>query len=325
MRCINDISVKNLNKVFKYYEKKEGFQHSLKNLLVRKQKTKEAVKNISFDIDSGDIIGFLGPNGAGKTTTLKMLSGILYPTSGEVHVLGYCPWKRQKEFKMKYSMVLGQKSQLWPDLPASETFRLNQYIYEVDERKCKMLLDELTEYLDVKHLLNVQVRRLSLGERMKLELIASLIHSPQLIFLDEPSIGLDLVSQKKIRSFIRYWNEQYKTTVMITSHYMKDIEDLCERVIVINGGEKLYDGSLSDVNYMFKDIKIVNLELSSEIDDMKLGKFGVITKKDGLNCTMEVNRENLHEFIGYVTQKLNIKDISISDIPVEKGIELLYR
>lgn len=322
---MNAISVKNLNKVFIYYEKKEGFQHSLKNLLVRKQKTKEAVKNISFDIDSGDIIGFLGPNGAGKTTTLKMLSGILYPTSGEVHVLGYCPWKRQKEFKMKYSMVLGQKSQLWPDLPASETFRLNQYIYEVDERKCKMLLDELTEYLDVKHLLNVQVRRLSLGERMKLELIASLIHSPQLIFLDEPSIGLDLVSQKKIRSFIRYWNEQYKTTVMITSHYMKDIEDLCERVIVINGGEKLYDGSLSDVNYMFKDIKIVNLELSSEIDDMKLGKFGVITKKDGLNCTMEVNRENLHEFIGYVTQKLNIKDISISDIPVEKGIELLYR
>lgn len=321
---MNAISVKNLNKVFTYYEKKEGFQHSLKNLLVRKQKTKEAVKNISFDIDSGDI-GFLGPNGAGKTTTLKMLSGILYPTSGEVHVLGYCPWKRQKEFKMKYSMVLGQKSQLWPDLPASETFRLNQYIYEVDERKCKMLLDELTEYLDVKHLLNVQVRRLSLGERMKLELIASLIHSPQLIFLDEPSIGLDLVSQKKIRSFIRYWNEQYKTTVMITSHYMKDIEDLCERVIVINGGEKLYDGSLSDVNYMFKDIKIVNLELSSEIDDMKLGKFGVITKKDGLNCTMEVNRENLHEFIGYVTQKLNIKDISISDIPVEKGIELLYR
>ena len=320
---MNAISVKNLNKVFTYYEKKEGFQHSLKNLLVRKQKTKEAVKNISFDIDSGDIIGFLGPNGAGKTTTLKMLSGILYPTSGEVHVLGYCPWKRQKEFKMKYSMVLGQKSQLWPDLPASETFRLNQYIYEVDERKCKMLLDELTEYLDVKHLLNVQVRRLSLGERMKLELIASLIHSPQLIFLDEPSIGLDLVSQKKIRSFIRYWNEQYKTTVMITSHYMKDIEDLCERVIVINGGEKLYDGSLSDVNYMFKDIKIVNLELSSEIDDMKLGKFGVITKKDGLNCTMEVNRENLHEFIGYVTQKLNIKDISISDIPVEKGIELL--
>ena len=322
---MNAISVKNLNKVFTYYEKKEGFQHSLKNLLVRKQKTKEAVKNISFDIDSGDIIGFLGPNGAGKTTTLKMLSGILYPTSGEVHVLGYCPWKRQKEFKMKYSMVLGQKSQLWPDLPASETFRLNQYIYEVDERKCKMLLDELTEYLDVKHLLNVQVRRLSLGERMKLELIASLINSPQLIFLDEPSIGLDLVSQKKIRSFIRYWNEQYKTTVMITSHYMKDIEDLCERVIVINGGEKLYDGSLSDVNYMFKDIKIVNLELSSEIDDMKLGKFGVITKKDGLNCTMEVNRENLHEFIGYVTQKLNIKDISISDIPVEKGIELLYR
>lgn len=322
---MNAISVKNLNKVFTYYEKKEGFQHSLKNLLVRKQKTKEAVKNISFDIDSGDIIGFLGPNGAGKTTTLKMLSGILYPTSGEVHVLGYCPWKRQKEFKMKYSMVLGQKSQLWPDLPASETFRLNQYIYEVDERKCKMLLDELTEYLDVKHLLNVQVRRLSLGERMKLELIASLIHSPQLIFLDEPSIGLDLVSQKKIRSFIRYWNEQYKTTVMITRHYMKDIEDLCERVIVINGGEKLYDGSLSDVNYMFKDIKIVNLELSSEIDDMKLGKFGVITKKDGLNCTMEVNRENLHEFIGYVTQKLNIKDISISDIPVEKGIELLYR
>ena len=322
---MNAISVKNLNKVFTYYEKKEGFQHSLKNLLVRKQKTKEAVKNISFDIDSGDIIGFLGPNGAGKTTTLKMLSGILYPTSGEVHVLGYCPWKRQKEFKMKYSMVLGQKSQLLPDLPASETFRLNQYIYEVDERKCKMLLDELTEYLDVKHLLNVQVRRLSLGERMKLELIASLIHSPQLIFLDEPSIGLDLVSQKKIRSFIRYWNEQYKTTVMITSHYMKDIEDLCERVIVINGGEKLYDGSLSDVNYMFKDIKIVNLELSSEIDDMKLGKFGVITKKDGLNCTMEVNRENLHEFIGYVTQKLNIKDISISDIPVEKGIELLYR
>lgn len=322
---MNAISVKNLNKVFTYYEKKEGFQHSLKNLLVRKQKTKEAVKDISFDIDSGDIVGFLGPNGAGKTTTLKMLSGILYPTSGEVQVLGYCPWKRQKQFKMKYSMVLGQKSQLWPDLPATETFRLNQYIYEVDEKKCKMLVDELTEYLDVKHLLHVQVRRLSLGERMKLELIASLIHSPQLIFLDEPSIGLDLVSQQKIRSFIRYWNEQYKTTVMITSHYMKDIEDLCERVIVINSGKKLYDGSLCDVNYMFKNIKIVNLELSNEIDDMKLAEFGTITKKEGFNCTMEVHKEDLHEFIGYVTGKLNIKDINISDIPVEKGIELLYR
>jgi ABC-2 type transport system ATP-binding protein len=203
------ISVSSLSKSYSYYEKKRGLGESFKNLFFRKKLFKEAVKCISFDIDSGECVGFIGPNGAGKTTTLKMLSGILYPSSGKASVLGFVPWERKKGFKMSFSLVMGQKSQLFWDLPAIESFYLNKTIYEIDDTKYKKTLGELTELLDVRDLLTIQVRRLSLGERMKMELIASLLHHPKVLLLDEPTIGLDVLSQKRVRDFFK----SYKRTM----------------------------------------------------------------------------------------------------------------
>ncbi|WP_042159263.1 ABC transporter ATP-binding protein, partial [Paenibacillus gorillae] len=222
------ISVKNLSKQYDYYEKEVGLKNSLKNLIFRKKLVKEAVTDISFEIEKGEIIGFLGPNGAGKTTTLKMLSGILYPTSGEVIIGGYKPWEREKKFKMLFSIIMGNKGQLNWDLPANESLYLTKCIYEIDDVRYKRTVEELSELLDVKSLMKVQVRRLSLGERMKMELIASLLHSPEVLFLDEPTIGLDVISQKKIREFFKYYNSKEKTTIILTSHYTADVEDLCK-------------------------------------------------------------------------------------------------
>jgi ABC-2 type transport system ATP-binding protein len=220
------------------------------------------VRQISFQIEEGEMVGFLGPNGAGKTTTLKMLSGILHPTGGTASVLGFTPWERKKAFKMQFAIVMGQKNQLWWDLPANESLYLNKCIYEVDDRTYQATLNELTELLDVKDLLSVQVRRLSLGERMKMELIAALIHKPKLIFLDEPTIGLDILSQKKMREFFKYYNREKKATIILTSHYIADIEDLCKRSIIINQGRIVYDGDLQGVNEVFAQSKVIKLQLS---------------------------------------------------------------
>ena len=208
------VEVKNLGKTYEYVEKKPGIKYSLKNLFVSEKKQKEAVKDISFEIEEGELIGFLGPNGAGKTTTLKMLSGVLTPSCGSVKVLGFEPIKRQKEYKMQFAFVMGQKSQLWWDLPPMESFLLNKKIYEVSDEDFKKSLDEMIELLDVGEIVNKQVRQLSLGERMKCELIAALLHNPKVLFLDEPTIGLDVVAQKKIRDFIKKYNQERKTTIM---------------------------------------------------------------------------------------------------------------
>ena len=221
------ISVNNLRKEFSYYKKGAGLQGSLNNLFHRQMLTKEAVKDVSFSVEKGEMMALLGPNGAGKTTTLKLLSGILYPTSGEVLVNGFVPWERKNEFKRSFAIVMGQKNQLWWDLPASDSLYLNKCIYDVDDREYKKTVDELSELLGVRELMNIQVRRLSLGERMKMEILAALIHRPGILFLDEPTIGLDIVSQQKIRNFLHYYNEQTKTTIILTSHYMRDIEALC--------------------------------------------------------------------------------------------------
>ncbi len=213
------IDVQHLSKSFDYYHKELGLRSSFKNLFRRQKLTKEAVREISFQIQEGEMVGFLGPNGAGKTTTLKMLSGILHPTGGQASVLGFIPWERRKAFKMQFAIVMGQKAQLWWDLPANESLYLNKCIYEVDDKTYQATLAEMTELLDVKDLLNVQVRRLSLGERMKMELIAALIHKPRLIFLDEPTIGLDILSQRKIREFFKYYNQEKKATVTLTAVY----------------------------------------------------------------------------------------------------------
>jgi len=319
------IRVEQLSKSFQYYKKEQGLKHSLKNLLFRKTLIKEAVSGISFEIEPGEMLGFLGPNGSGKTTTLKMLSGILYPTSGTATVNGFVPWERKKEFKMQFSIVMGQKSQLWWDLPASESLYLNKCIYELDEKPYRQVLDELTEMLDVKELLNVQVRRLSLGERMKMELIASLIHRPKVIFLDEPTIGLDLISQKRIREFLKHYNEQTGATVILTSHYMADIEDLCKRAIIINEGRTVYDGDLRRINELFNAKKIIKLQFTDEVQREALLGFGEIRKHDGASAVLEVDKRELQRYSKLILERLPILDFTIEDIPVEQGIESLYQ
>jgi ABC-2 type transport system ATP-binding protein len=319
------ITVDRLSKSFDYYKKELGLKSSFKNLFYREKLTKEAVRQISFCIEPGEMVGFLGPNGAGKTTTLKMLSGILHPASGDARVLGYTPWERKKAFKMQFAIVMGQKAQLWWDLPANESLYLNKTIYEIDDRTYRSTLAELTELLDVKDLLSVQVRRLSLGERMKMELIAALIHKPQLIFLDEPTIGLDIISQKKIRQFLRYYNQEKHATVILTSHYMQDIEDLCRRAIIINQGRLVFDGELARVNDLFAGSKIIRLQLSETVTASDLSAFGTLKEHGEFSATLEVPRADLKPRSQAILDRLPVVDFTIEDIPIEEGIALLYQ
>ncbi len=319
------IQVDRLSKSFDYYKKELGLKNSIKNLFHREKLTKEAVRGISFEIAEGEMIGFLGPNGAGKTTTLKMLSGILHPTSGQAHVLGYVPWERKKAFKMQFAIVMGQKAQLWWDLPANESLYLNKCIYEVEDKAYQSTLAELTELLDVKDLLNVQVRRLSLGERMKMELIAALIHRPKLIFLDEPTIGLDILSQKKIREFLKYYNQQQRATIVLTSHYMADVENLCKRTIIINQGQIVFEGDLHRVNDLFAQSKIIKLQLSNTVALTDLAAFGEVKELTGLNATLQVPRTQVKEISKAILDQLPVIDFNIEDVPVEEGIALLFQ
>ncbi|WP_152392710.1 ABC transporter ATP-binding protein [Paenibacillus guangzhouensis] len=318
------IHVRELHKTFVYYRKQAGLKHSLKNLFARKSLLKEAVKSVSFDIGPGECVGFLGPNGAGKTTTLKMLSGILYPTSGDVQVLGYVPWERKNDFKRLFSIVMGQKNQLWWDLPASESIYLNKCIYDIDDDLYRRNLAELSEMLEVQDLLDVQVRRLSLGERMKMELIAALIHRPRLLYLDEPTIGLDFPSQKKVRAFLKYYNEQYGATMLLTSHYMKDVEDLCKRTIIIHDGSLVYDGDLHRINDLFGEQKIIRLKFSEPVAESRLAKFGKIVSIDEYNAVLELPKYRLKEVSRAVLDSFPILDWTIEDVPIEESISMLY-
>lgn len=319
------ISVNDLTKHFDYHVKEDGVKGSIKNFFHRKKLVKESVKGISFEIQEGEFIGFLGPNGAGKTTTLKMLSGILFPTSGQASVLGYVPWQRKNEFKKQFSIIMGQKNQLWWDLPAKESLYLNKCIYEIEDCEYKRTVATLAELLDVAHIMDIQVRRLSLGERMKLEIIAALLHNPKVVFLDEPTIGLDLISQKNIRNFLHYYNQQYKTTILLTSHYMKDVEDLCSRTIVINQGSIVYDGAKEGMNCLNNDKKIITMQLNKEMARNELEVFGSIRKLDKLSVELEIDRNKLKEILGQMVNTLPIHDFGISDIPLEEGLEQLYQ
>ncbi|MVO99831.1 ABC transporter ATP-binding protein [Paenibacillus lutrae] len=319
------IRVRELHKSFIYYRKEAGLKNSLKNLFARKSLVKEAVKSVSFDIGPGECVGFLGPNGAGKTTTLKMLSGILYPTGGEAEVLGYIPWERKNAFKRQFSIVMGQKNQLWWDLPASDSIYLNKCIYEIEDAAYSRSLSELSEMLDVQELLNVQVRRLSLGERMKMELIAALIHRPKLLYLDEPTIGLDFPSQKKVREFLKFYNEQFGATIMLTSHYMKDVEDLCRRTIIINEGSILYDGELQKIHTMFGEQKVMRLQFSEPVADQLLSKFGRIVSSDGYHAVLELPKHRLKEVSRILLDTFPVIDWTLEDVPIEESISMLYR
>lgn len=319
------ITVSNLKKDFKYYKKEEGLGNSIKNLFNRKNLIKTAVQNISFEIEEGEFVGFLGPNGAGKTTTLKMLSGIMHPSGGSASVLGYTPWKRDEQFKKQFSIVMGQKNQLWWDLPASESFKLNKCIYELDDADYRSTLGTLCDALDVGQLLNIQVRRLSLGERMKMELIAALLHHPKVIFLDEPTIGLDLIAQKNIRSFLQYYNEQNKTTILLTSHYMRDIEELCKRTIVISQGALVYDGALGNINETLNKKKIIRVKTEAAVQRADFERFGILRETDGFSATLEIDRAEINASAQALLANLPVLDINIEDIPLEESIAQLYK
>ena len=248
------IDIKNISKTFKAFDREAGLKGSIKSFFKRNYKKFDVLNNINLEISEGEIIGILGENGAGKTTLIKLIVGLLYPTKGTIRVDGYEPWDRNHKFLRNISVVMGQKNQLWWDIPASESFLLNKHIYNLNESEYKNTLDELVEYLDVENKINIQVRRLSLGERMKMEIIAALLHKPKIILLDEPTLGLDVISQSKIREFVKYHNKKHNTTFVITSHYTKDIQDMCERVFVLNKGKPIYDGNFQTL------IKSINPE-----------------------------------------------------------------
>lgn len=321
------IKVKNLTKRYDYYKKEAGMWASIRSLFKREKLFMTAVKEINFEISKGELVGFLGPNGAGKTTTLKMLSGILYPTSGEASVLGFVPWKRQKEYQKQFSLVMGQKNQLWWDLPAMESFILNKEIYEVDDKKFKKTLNELVEILEIKDFLEVPVRKLSLGQRMKCELIAALLHSPKILFLDEPTIGLDVISQQNIRDFIKKYNEENNTTIILTSHYMEDIEKLCKRVIIIDNGEIMYDGGLEDLIKKHISYKLLTITFNEKgVGKKDVEHFGKIVEFDKYRVKFEVARENAKDAASRIlNSNLPVDDILIDEVEIDEVIRRVFK
>lgn len=318
------ITVENLCRDFTYYEKEAGMKSSIRNLLHRKQIIRHAVKDISFHIPEGEIVGFLGPNGAGKTTTIKMLSGILYPTSGSVSVNGYIPWERKNAFKKQFSYVAGQKSQLWLNLPAVDSFELNKSIYELSDSEYKKTLGELVELFGVEKFLKVQVRRLSLGERMKMEMIAALLHRPRVIFLDEPTIGLDFIAQNNIREFLKDYNRKYGATMLLTSHYLKDIEELCRRTMVISHGSLVYDGTLEHIRDIFSDQRVVKAVWERPVGREALEKLGTVREWEPLKASLECASGETAALIRRMCEAFPAADLEIEAVPLEESIARLY-
>ncbi len=320
------IQVNNLTKQYDYYKKEAGMLASVKSLFKREKLYVDAVKNIDFTIEEGELVGFLGPNGAGKTTTLKMLSGILYPTSGEARVLGHIPWKREAAYQKQFALVMGQKNQLWWDLPAMESFVLNKEIYEVSDKDFKKSLDELMSVLDIADFVNIPVRKLSLGQRMKCELIAALLHKPKVLFLDEPTIGLDVVAQQNIRDFLKLYNKENKTTIILTSHYMEDIEKLCKRVVIIDHGKIMYDGGLDDLIRKHISYKLLTITFNEDgVLKKDVQEFGKVVEYNKYRVKFEVEREKAKDTAARIlTSKLPVDDILIDEVPVEEVIREVF-
>jgi ABC-2 type transport system ATP-binding protein len=320
------IEVKGLTKAFRTYKKQPGVSGAIRGLFHRTYEQTLAVKDVSFSIDSGELVGFLGPNGAGKTTTLKMLSGLLYPTSGSAQVLGFVPWQRDDGYRRQFALLLGQKNQLWWDLPARESFELNARIYGITQASMDKTVSEMSELLAVRDKLNVSVRELSLGERTKMELIASLLHQPKVLFLDEPTIGLDVVSQKTVREFLRQYNARNKTTILLTSHYMTDIKELCERVIIIDHGTIFFDGRLSEVVDRFADSKLVTIQCegATHIPTEQLLKYGELVEQSPGKFQLKVKRERVIAVCKALLDELPVSDIDIQEVPIEEVIRRIF-
>jgi ABC-2 type transport system ATP-binding protein len=320
------IEVQGLTKTFRTYKKEPGFAGALKGLFHRKHETTYAVKEVSFRIEEGELVGFLGPNGAGKTTTLKMLAGLLYPASGSASVLGYTPWKREDGYRRQFALLLGQKNQLWWDLPARESLELNAKIYGIERAVFERTVDELTAMLLIKDKLNVMVRELSLGERMKMELIASLLHQPRVLFLDEPTIGLDVVSQKIVREFLRDYNARQKTTILLTSHYMADIQALCRRVIIIDHGTIFFDGQLEEVLDRFVDFKVVTIRCAGDKTwpAVALDRFGEVVERDAGTIKLKIKRDRVIQACKELLDALPVDDIDIQEVPIEEVIRQIF-
>lgn len=301
------ILVDKLSKSYQVNKKKPGLRGAIEGLYKREYDTVDAVKNISFLIEEGELVGFIGPNGAGKTTTLKMCSGLLYPTSGSVRVLGHDPWAREYSFLTQISLVMGQKNQLWWDLPALESFSLTKDIYGISDSKYQETLNALVEMLDLQDVLNIQVRKLSLGQRMKAELVAALIHRPKVLFLDEPTIGLDVVMQQAMRDFIKNYNREFGGSIILTSHYMEDVKELCKRVIIIDKGSILYDGLLGDVIKKFSKHKIIEVIL-----------------ENGKKEEHKVARNKVAEKASELLKKLPVADINIKEPDIQDVIRSVF-
>ena len=321
------IHVADLTRRFTTHVKAPGFVGALRGLFKRDYITKTAVDGVSFDIARGEFVGFLGPNGAGKTTTLKMLSGVLHPTTGQATVLGHVPWQRQPALQRRFALVLGQKNQLWWDLPAYDSFVLNRDIYDIPHREFAAKVEELATLLDFKDLLQVPVRKLSLGERMKCEIAGSLLHSPEVLFLDEPTIGLDVVSQVRIRDFLRDYNQRTGITVVLTSHYMQDIEALCKRVIVIDGGKAVYDGELGELAARFASQRRVLLRLSREPDGAlqdQARQWGEDITVEGLQLSLLVPRDSVAQSVAGLLETLPVADLAVEDVEIEAVLRELF-
>ncbi len=318
------VRVENLTKTFSIYKKSPGLVGTFKNLFSRDYLDIIAVDNVSFEIEEGEVVGFIGPNGAGKTTTLKMLSGLLHPTSGSVDVMGYVPWERDYEYLKKISLVMGQKNQLWWDLPVIDSLKLNKEIYQVSDTQFSKKVDELAQLLEIEEILNVQVRKLSLGQRMKCELACALLHSPKMLFLDEPTIGLDIVMQKKLRTFFKDYNKEFNTTIMLTSHYMDDVKELCERVIVINGGGIVYDGSLSALVRKYAKRKNITFYTKTPISKLDLNKLGEVIEIDSAHGTISVERGVVSSVASKLLSDYKVEDIDIKEIEIEDIIQSVF-
>lgn len=318
------ITTKNLRKEYKVHKKEPGLLGSIKSLAKREYKTVEAVQDISLTIDQGELIGFIGPNGAGKTTTLKMLSGLLYPSSGEASVLGFTPWERKKDFLKQFSLVMGQKAQLWWDLPLYDSLLLQRDIYEMSQKDFEESLAELTELLDLDEFLKIQVRKLSLGQRMRGELAAAFIYRPKILFLDEPTIGLDIVVQKKIREFIRAYNTRHKATIILTSHYLDDVRELCKRIIIIDKGNIMFDGETEVLIAKHVDHKQITVTLSKELPRTDIESFGNVVSYESHKASIQVPRIDTTRVAAELLSTLPVDDISIEEPSLEDVVRELF-